>query len=77
MPEPSRCGGSAGSHPVITRVEMGTSAAVKVLAEGLVESLHEANKGREGYDGKDRLLIFADSRQDAAHQARRLAARVR
>jgi len=64
------CGGSAGSHPVITRVEMGTSAAVKVLAEGLVESLHDANQGREGYDGKDRLLIFADSRQDAAHQAR-------
>lgn len=64
------CGGSAGSHPVITRVEMGTSAAVKVLAEGVVESLHEANQGREGYDGKDRLLIFADSRQDAAHQAR-------
>lgn len=64
------CGGSAGSHPVITRVEMGTSAAVKVLAEGVVESLHEANQGRDGYDGKDRLLIFADSRQDAAHQAR-------
>lgn len=66
------CGGSAGSHPVITRVEMGTSAAVKVLAEGVVESLHEANKGSvgQGYDGKDRLLIFADSRQDAAHQAR-------
>lgn len=64
------CGGSAGSHPVITRVEMGTSAAVKVLAEGIVESLHEANKLRDGYDGKDRLLIFSDSRQDAAHQAR-------
>ncbi|MBX3436016.1 MAG: DEAD/DEAH box helicase, partial [Planctomycetaceae bacterium] len=64
------CGGSAGSHSVITRVEMGTSAAVKVLAEGVVESLHEANVGREDYDGKDRLLIFADSRQDAAHQAR-------
>lgn len=64
------CGGSAGSHPVITRVEMGTSAAVKVLAEGTMESLHEANQGREGYDGKDRLLVFADSRQDAAHQAR-------
>jgi len=64
------CGGSAGSHAVITRVEMGTSAAVKVLAEGVVESLHDANQGREGYDGKDRLLIFADSRQDAAHQAR-------
>lgn len=64
------CGGSAGSHPVITRVEMGTSAAVKVLAEGIVESLHESNQGQQGYDGKDRLLIFADSRQDAAHQAR-------
>jgi superfamily II DNA/RNA helicase len=64
------CGGSAGSHAVITRIEMGTSAAVKVLAEGIIESLHEANQGREGYHGKDRLLIFADSRQDAAHQAR-------
>lgn len=64
------CGGTAGSHSVITRIEMGTSAAVKVLAEGVVESLHDANEGREDYDGKDRLLIFADSRQDAAHQAR-------
>jgi hypothetical protein len=64
------CAGTAGSHAIITRVEMGTSAAVKVLAEGLVESLHEVNQGTDGYDGKDRLLVFSDSRQDAAHQAR-------
>lgn len=64
------CGGTSGSHDVITRVEMGTSAAVKVLSESVVEALHEANKGAPGHDGKERLLIFADSRQDAAHQAR-------
>ncbi|RMF01045.1 MAG: DEAD/DEAH box helicase [Alphaproteobacteria bacterium] len=67
------CGGTAGSHSIVTPIQMGTSAAVKVLAEGTVESLHEANAGTEGYDGKDRLLIFADSRQDAAHQARFIA----
>ncbi len=64
------CGGTAGSKNVITKVGLGTSAAIKVLGEGLVESLSEANRGREGYDGKDRLLVFSDSRQDAAHQAR-------
>lgn len=64
------CGGSAGSRNVITPVALGTSAAVKVLGEGLVEALAEANRDRAGHDGKERLLIFADSRQDAAHQAR-------
>jgi replicative superfamily II helicase/very-short-patch-repair endonuclease len=64
------CGGSAGSRNVITPVALGTSAAVKVLAEGLVEALDEANHGRDGHDGKERLLVFSDSRQDAAHQAR-------
>ena len=49
---------------------MGTYAAVKVVGEGLVEALAEANDGKAGHDGKERLLIFADSRQDAAHQAR-------
>lgn len=64
------CGGSAGSRYVITPVSLGTSAAMKVLAEGVVEALHEANQNRAGHDGKERILIFSDSRQDAAHQAR-------
>jgi hypothetical protein len=64
------CGGTAGSRNVLTSVALGTSAAVKVLSEGLVESLHSANSGRPEHDGKERLLIFSDSRQDAAHQAR-------
>jgi hypothetical protein len=64
------CGGTAGSRSVITPVSLGTSAAIKVLSEGLVEALADANADREGHDGKERLLIFSDSRQDAAHQAR-------
>ena len=64
------CGGTAGSRSVLTQVGLGTSAAVKVLGEGLVEALAEANHDRPGHDGKERLLIFSDSRQDAAHQAR-------
>jgi hypothetical protein len=64
------CGGTAGSRSVLTPVGLGTSAAVKVLSEGLVESLAEANRDRPGHDKKERLLIFSDSRQDAAHQAR-------
>lgn len=64
------CGGTAGSHNVITPISLGTSAALKVLSEGTLEALHEANRDRPGHDGKERLLIFSDSRQDAAHQAR-------
>ncbi|MEW6137145.1 MAG: DEAD/DEAH box helicase [Thermodesulfobacteriota bacterium] len=64
------CGGTAGSRNVITPLALGTSAAVKVLSEGLVEGLTEANGNRPGHDGKERLLLFSDSRQDAAHQAR-------
>ncbi len=64
------CGAFAGSGSVLTPVTLGTSAAVRVLAEGLVEALSEQNQGKPGHDGKERLLIFADSRQDAAHQAR-------
>lgn len=64
------CGGTAGSRNVITPVALGTSAAVKVIGEGLVETLADANCDRPGHDGKERLLIFSDSRQDAAHQAR-------
>jgi len=64
------CGGTAGSRNVITPVTLGTSAAVKVIGEGLVDALADANRDRPGHDGKERLLIFSDSRQDAAHQAR-------
>lgn len=61
------CGGTAGSRNVITPVALGTSAAVKVLSEGLVEALAAAGHSK---DDKQRLLVFSDSRQDAAHQAR-------
>ncbi len=64
------CGGTAGSRSVITPISIGTSAALKVVTEGVLEALSDANKGRAGHDGKERLLIFSDSRQDAAHQAR-------
>jgi len=64
------CGGTAGARDIITPVSLGTSAAVRVISEGLVEGLAEQNKGRPGHDGKERLLVFSDSRQDAAHQAR-------
>jgi hypothetical protein len=64
------CGAFAGSGSILTPVTLGTSAAVRVLAEGLVEALAEQNADKPGHDGKERLLIFADSRQDAAHQAR-------
>lgn len=64
------CGATAGAHDVLTPVSLGTSAAVRVLSEGLVEGLSLQNTGRPGHDGKERLLIFSDSRQDAAHQAR-------
>lgn len=65
------CGGTAGSKPVLTPVGLGTSAAVRVVAEGVLEGLAREH-AREGADParKERLLIFADSRQDAAHQAR-------
>ncbi|HMP75061.1 MAG TPA: DEAD/DEAH box helicase [Kiritimatiellia bacterium] len=64
------CGSSGGSRNVVTPVSLGTSAAVRVLSESLIEGLEQQNKKKAGYDGKDRLLVFADSRQDAAHQAR-------
>ncbi|NUQ74890.1 MAG: protein kinase [Polyangiaceae bacterium] len=65
------CGGFAGSGSVLTAVALGTSAAVRVLAEGVVESLSEQHRVDPEYqiDPKERVLIFADSRQDAAHQA--------
>lgn len=64
------CGGSAGSRNVISPVALGTSAAVKVLSEGMVEALDSAHSEGRDPDRKERLLIFSDSRQDAAHQAR-------
>jgi hypothetical protein len=64
------CGGTAGSRNVITPVSLGTSAALKVLTEGLLEALDAANRDRPDHDAKEPLLIFSDSRQDAAHQAR-------
>jgi hypothetical protein len=64
------CGSFAGPGAMLTPVALGTSAAVRVISEGLVEGLAEQNAGREGHDGKERLLIFSDSRQDAAHQSR-------
>jgi len=64
------CGGTAGSRSVITPVALGTSAAIKVLSEGLVETLAKAHQNQPEHDGKERLLVFSDSRQDAAHQAR-------
>lgn len=64
------CGATAGSSSILSSVALGTSAAVKVVAESLVEGLAEQNRSKPDHDGKERLLIFADSRQDAAHQAR-------
>lgn len=64
------CGAMAGSGNMLSPVALGTSAAVKVVAESLVEGLAEQNSNKQDHDGKERLLIFADSRQDAAHQAR-------
>jgi len=64
------CGAATAAGSVLTPVALGTSAAVRVVSEGLVEGLSEQHKGQPGFDGKERLLIFADSRQDAAHQAR-------
>jgi ATP-dependent helicase YprA (DUF1998 family) len=59
------CGAPGRSRNAITKVFLGTSAALKVLSEGTMEALPERPE-----DPKKRLLIFCDSRQDAAHQAR-------
>lgn len=64
------CGATGGGYSALTPVALGTSAAVRVMAEGLVEGLAAQHRETPGHDGKERLLIFADSRQDAAHQAR-------
>lgn len=64
------CGSSAGAGSMLTPVALGTSAALRVLAEGVLEALAAQHRGEASHDGKERLLIFSDSRQDAAHQAR-------
>lgn len=64
------CGATLGSRNVLTPIALGTSAAIKVMAEGLASALAEAHRGQANHDGKERLLVFSDSRQDAAHQAR-------
>jgi len=64
------CGNTAGSRNVVSSVALGTSAALKVLSEATIEALEEAHKDDAGRDKKERILIFSDSRQDAAHQAR-------
>jgi hypothetical protein len=64
------CGASAGGGSMLTPVALGTSAALRVLAEGVVEGLAVQHRLDPEHDGKERILIFADSRQDAAHQAR-------
>jgi rubrerythrin len=64
------CGGTSGPHDVLTPVALGTSAAVRVLTEGLTEGLAAQHAASSEHDGKERVLIFSDSRQDAAHQAR-------
>jgi hypothetical protein len=64
------CGGRAGTRNVITPVSLGTSAALKVLTEGIVEEVTAASATESDFDGKGRVLVFSDSRQDAAHQAR-------
>src|SRR5690606_13551763 len=50
------CGSRGWPRYVITPVSLGTSAALKVLTEGIIEALPG--------DDKKRVLIFADSRQD-------------
>jgi hypothetical protein len=63
---------ATGSTGVLTPVSLGTSAAVRVVTEGLLEGLEQQHRRRPSasHDGKERVLIFSDSRQDAAHQAR-------
>lgn len=63
------CGNTAGSRNVVTPVALGTSAGIKVLSEATTEALRQFRDSDQS-DKKERLLIFSDSRQDAAHQAR-------
>lgn len=72
-PERNRClvcGAMAGAGTILTRVALGTSAAVRVMTEGVVEALARQHAVESPKPRKERVLIFSDSRQDAAHQAR-------
>ena len=80
LPNRSRClccGGRAGTRSMLTPVSLGTSAAVKVISESLMESLSRFHARQPDGVHKERLLVFSDSRQDAAHQARFIAFSVR
>jgi len=54
------CGGRYGRYDVLTKVSMGVSRALKEVSRALVQYLPEEQR---------KVLIFCDSRQDAAHQA--------
>ena len=66
------CGYMAGSGSALRPVSLGTSAALRVLSEGVIEALEKQHRLKpvEQDSQKEKVLIFADSRQDAAHQAR-------
>jgi very-short-patch-repair endonuclease len=56
-----------GRRPeIITPLRSGAAPSVAVLAQSLFPYLEEKNEGRAS---EKRILIFADSRQDTAHQA--------
>lgn len=55
------CNSRYGSHDVITPVSLGNSSALTYVSRSVMAGLPEENR---------KLLVFCDSRQDAAHQAR-------
>lgn len=59
------CRSRYGAQDVLTPVSLGNSSALTHVSRVLMRDLPEANR---------KLLIFCDSRQDAAHQARFIAA---
>jgi hypothetical protein len=65
-----RCGAQGhGTRDIITLTRGSAAISVSILAESLLPSLKESNKGNDGKRNEKKLLIFADSRQDTAHQA--------
>jgi len=54
------CDDRYGRYDILTKVSMGVSRALKEVARSLIQHLPE---------GQRKVLIFCDSRQDAAHQA--------
>jgi len=54
------CGDRYGRYDILTKVSMGVSRALKEVARALIQYLPEEQR---------KVLIFCDSRQDAAHQA--------